>query len=114
MALGQAAGVAAALAIDHQVKVQRVDISKMQSALINQKSTLIYFKDVPYTDPAFPVVQFMGLKGYLPEWNARLHDAVDDETLKQWSALSGYRLEAQVGRSTRLEVLTNLFKQIKP
>lgn len=114
MALGQAAGVAAALAIDDQVKVQRVDISRMQSALINQKSTLIYFKDVPYTDPAFPVVQFMGLKGYLPEWNARLHDAVDDETLKQWSTLSGYRLEAQVGRSTRLEVLTNLFKQIKP
>ena len=44
MALGQAAGITASLAIDRKVAVQDVDMSILQDLLIDQKATLIYFR----------------------------------------------------------------------
>lgn len=112
MAIGQAAGIASALSIDEQVKVQHIDLARMQHELINQHATLIYYKDVDYKDPHFALVQRMGLAGYLPEWNARLSDPIDRETLLAWKRLSGLELkEAQVGKSSRLAVLERISKE---
>lgn len=114
MAIGQAAGIASALAIDEKVKVQNIDISDLQDNLVKQKATLIYYKDVEYKDPNFALVQFLGLRGYLPEWNARLNDPVDEETLAAWKKLSGLKLkEAKAGITSRLVLLENIYKQIK-
>lgn len=105
MALGQAAGVAASLAIDEGVKVQNVDIKKLQSTLIAGKATLVYFKDVSVNSPESDLLQKMALQGYLSGWEARCHDVADNETLSEWEALSGFRLKTMEGK-TRLEVLT--------
>ena len=67
MAMGQAAGIASALSFDGKVKVQNIDLSRLQDKLIDQKATLMYFKDVDYMSPHFRMVQYLGLRGYLPE-----------------------------------------------
>ena len=114
MALGQAAGIAASLAIDEKLKVQNVPQDKMQDFLVQQKATLMYYKDVLYTDLNFTMVQYLGLRGYLPEWIARLNDPVDQETLTQWRQLSRLPLvNAEAGKSTRLSVLEDLYHQLK-
>jgi hypothetical protein len=68
MALGQAAGIAASLAIDKQMKVRNIAVEDLQSILIDQQATLIYFQDVKPGSPEFKVIQTMALRGYLPAW----------------------------------------------
>ena len=57
MALGQAAGTAAALAIDEGTTVQRVDIPTLQNELLKQGATLVYMKGHSPSDPDFIKIQ---------------------------------------------------------
>ncbi|MBT1711376.1 FAD-dependent oxidoreductase [Fulvivirgaceae bacterium PWU5] len=109
MAIGQAAGVAAALAIDRQVKVRHVPIEELQKTLIMQHATLVYFQDVKPADADFAMVQTLGLQGYLPEWKARLSDVADGETVALWEKASGKKLTFTPGQTTRREVLQQLY-----
>ena len=59
MAMGQAAGIASALSIDGKVKVHNIDLSRLQDKLVDQKATLMYFKDVDNTSPHFRMVQYL-------------------------------------------------------
>ena len=114
MAMGQAAGIASALSIDEKVKVQNIDLSRLQDKLVDQKATLMYFKDVDYTSPHFRMIQYLGLRGYLPEWNARLQDPVDAATLAAWKKLSGTNLSGiEAGKTTRLAALEMIYQKIK-
>ena len=114
MALGQAAGIASALAIDKQLKMKNVSVGELQEELLNQNATLIYFKDMEYTNPEFKMVQKFGLKGYLPEWEARLQDYIDKETLSKWKRLSDLKLEeVEVDKTTRLEALRIIYQSWK-
>ena len=114
MAMGQAAGIASALAIDEKVKVQNVDIEQLQSALLDQKATLMYFKDVKYDSPYFRLVQYFGLHGYLPDWEARLQEPIDAQTFNEWKKRSGADLTGlKSGESTRIAVLERIYRQIK-
>lgn len=70
MALGQAAGTAASLAIDSRRSVQNIDIQELQTRLIAQKATLVYFRDITPEDPCFPEAQRMALSGEKTGWNA--------------------------------------------
>ncbi len=110
MAIGQAAGIASAIAIDDQVKMRNVCMQKLQGELLTQKATLVYFRDMDYNHPDFALTQQAGLKGFLPEWNARLDDAVDAATLVDWGRLSKTDLSRFVaGQATRKEVLLHIF-----
>ena len=114
MAMGQAAGIASALAIDEKVKVQNVDIERLQSVLLDQKATLMYFKDVKYDSPYFRLVQYFGLHGYLPDWEARLQEPIDAQTFNEWKKRSGADLtDLKAGESTRIAVLERIYRQIK-
>lgn len=70
MALGQAAGTAASLAIDSRRSVQNINIQELQTRLIAQKATLVYFRDITPDDPCFPEAQRMALSGEKTGWNA--------------------------------------------
>ena len=109
MALGQAAGIAAAMAIDEGWKVRNIPVGKLKEELIKQQATLIYYRDVKCTDADFALVQRMGLKGYLPGWEARLNDPVDLPTLSQWQRLSGQK-PSDIGTvgTTRRDVLQSI------
>jgi hypothetical protein len=111
MALGQAAGIASAIAIDGELKVRNVPLDQLQESLIAQKATLIYYRDVPYTDARFPLVQRMGLLGYLPGWEARPDEPVDSETLRLWQQLGKQELTGvEAGKTTRFEALQQIAK----
>jgi hypothetical protein len=113
MALGQAAGVAAALAIDQQMKVRNVNVLDMQKLLLDQNATLMYFKDVTPVDKNFKMVQHMGLQGYLPDWEARLNDPADQKTFEAWQKRSGKKLKFEAGKTTRGELLLEIAGGIK-
>ena len=110
MALGQAAGTAASLAIDAKVSVQDISINKLQQKLIAQNATLIYYKDVAVGDSDFPLAQKAGVHGYLPEWEAKLDEIPDAETLRVWSLRSGMKLPQN---QTKREVLKWIFETTK-
>ena len=54
MALGQAAGITASLAIDCRVSVRDIDTTMLQDLLIRQKATLVYYRDIKPEDANFP------------------------------------------------------------
>lgn len=114
MAIGQAAGISASIAIDDHVKIQNVCPDKLQEKLLDQKVTLIYFRDILYTDPNFRLVQYMGLRGYLPDWDAKLHAPIDNETLKVWQSLCKQPLlNVECGKTNRLDVLKQIYSLIR-
>lgn len=109
MALGQAAGVAASLAIDHRTPVASVPVDELQSRLVDAQATLMYYKDVPAGHPRFSLVQHMGLRGYLPGWEARLDAPLDPATAARWTELSGLRIDNPAGK-TRGDVLQAIYE----
>ena len=62
-ALGQAAGVAAALAIDNQQELKDVPVKQIQDELLKQRSILIFYTDLPADAPAFTAAQKLSLLG---------------------------------------------------
>jgi hypothetical protein len=63
--LGQAAGLAAHLAIDEKTPVAEVDVHALQRLLHDQKSATIYVSDVAPNAPDFAAVQWWGTQGGL-------------------------------------------------
>ena len=113
MAMGQAAGVASSVAIEEKVKVRNINIAMMQDVLLKQGTTLTYYKDVSLDDEDFLMVQYMGLRGFLPEWEAKLDEAIEEQTLSNWKRLSKLNIKIQPGISTRREILNELYAKMK-
>lgn len=111
MALGQAAGIAASIAIDSKLKLKNLDLNSLQNVLVDQKATLIYYKDSSPEDPNFKMVQYMGLRGYLPDWEAQLSGKMDVQTVKLWKALSGVQIKNDV-ELNRGQVLTQIYQAL--
>jgi len=63
MSLGQAAGYAASQAIKGDSSVQDVPVAAIQKLLIEDKSALTYFSDLPLDSPDFAAVQWWAAKG---------------------------------------------------
>ncbi|MDR2037034.1 MAG: FAD-dependent oxidoreductase [Bacteroidales bacterium] len=106
MALGQAAGIAASISIEEGTKMKNISMDQLQDKLIRQKATLIYYRDITVDSPDFEMVQFMGLRGYLPDWNANLESTIDAETVALWKSLSGKTVE---GDRRKKEILKELY-----
>lgn len=111
MAMGQAAGVAASLAITDKLKLKDIQIAKLQDILIDQKATLLYYKDVETNDPRFKMVQYMGLRGYLPDWNANLDLPVSAEMKSLWEKLYGKKIFWKQGSSCG-ELLLKIYTKL--
>jgi len=111
MALGQAAGIAASLSIEDGVAVRKIDVEKLQKELLKEKAVLIYYHDVPLTHPMFQVVQYFGLRGFLPDWNARLDEVVSAEDAAKWlAAAPGHSsVRYREGTTSRGEILRALY-----
>ena len=110
MAMGQAAGIAASICIDTQTKIRNVSIMLLQNKLIKQKATLFYCRDIHIGSPDFELVQHVGLKGYLPDWDAKLDEMVDTETANLWSALSKTKIDVGVSRRDALQKIYYLLQ----
>ena len=62
-ALGQAAGVAAALAIEHDLELGEIPVDQIQDELVKQGCVLFFYTDLPSDEPAFEAVQKLSLRG---------------------------------------------------
>jgi hypothetical protein len=65
MALGQAAGVAAALSLRAGQPVRDVSIDQLQRELLHQRARLVFYWDLPIEHPAFEAVQFLSVKEWI-------------------------------------------------
>lgn len=113
MALGQAAGVAASQQIDKKIPVQKLPAKAIQEELISQKAILIYYRDLKPEHPQFRAIQFAGLNGYLPAWEAKADEAVSAKELSDWTKRSGLSLSKRfsAGRHKKAEVLQYIYDQ---
>lgn len=116
MALGQAAGVAASLALRDAVQVRHVDTLTLQQALIHQGAVLVYFEDAAPGTEYYEPLQFFTLRGFLKasEWQAKLGMVVDGATAEKWITWAGTEgIEFyQPGKTTRGELLSELYWQV--
>ena len=100
MALGEAAGCAAALAIEERCDVRSVPVGRLQERLLDNGAVLVYLRDMQPGDPDFAAVQRLALRGFFPAWEAAPDRLLDEETARLWSRLSGLEIRPD-GRTTR-------------
>lgn len=65
MELGQAAGAAAALSVQHQVQPAQVDIRELQQVLLDAGCWLMPYMDTQPDNPFFQSIQHIGLSGVM-------------------------------------------------
>jgi hypothetical protein len=61
--LGQAAGVAAGLAIEADLDLCDVPVDRIQDELLNQRCVLFFYTDVPGDDQGFKAIQALSVRG---------------------------------------------------
>ncbi|MDA3963809.1 MAG: FAD-dependent oxidoreductase [Planctomycetota bacterium] len=108
MALGEAAGVAAALSVHGGAAPRSIPVERIQARLLERGAVLVYIKDCDPADPRTPAIQRAALAGLIPDWEARLDEPAEAEQVRCWSAAAGRPAPAHAGRS-RGEVLAKLF-----
>ena len=113
MALGQAAGAACSLSIDSGCKMKNISIEHLQDILLENGMTLIYFNDLNPDNVHFRMAQYLGIRGYLPDWNARLNEEIDQETLEFWRKKSGIQIKAEIDKTKRWETLKDIYDMLK-
>ena len=92
IALGQAAGVAAHLAITQQQAVQKLKPADIQKELLAQKATLIYFKDITPDTLGFNQFQRLALAGLITDWNADPEGQISTKDARDWAKALGGKL----------------------
>lgn len=116
MALGQAAGVAAAVALEDGVSVGEVPVGKLQRRLLDRRAVLIYFQDARPGDPHFAALQFFAVRGFYPasQWQAKLGAPVSSEWAEKWLGWAGVQRPGgyKQGKTTRGELLGALYREV--
>jgi hypothetical protein len=116
MALGQAAGTAAAQSIDSNKTPRQIDVTELQRQLLADGAVLMYFRDATAGMPNFEALQFFGLRGFLgDEWKAELAEPVSEETAAKWVEWSYVPKPAGYtpGKTTRGEFLAMLYRDVQ-
>jgi hypothetical protein len=85
MVLGQAAAVAAHLALVRHERIRDLRPELIQRMLLSQGQVLTYFEDMDASDPAHAALQYLGTKGFFEGYRANSKQALDDKTLKTWA-----------------------------
>jgi hypothetical protein len=99
MAMGQAAGVAAAQSVKGGTPVRKLDVGKIQVELVKQGAVLIYFRDLKEEHPNFAAIQYWGLRGLLPEWVAKADAKVTAEQAKAWAEAAKVTIDVKPAAS---------------
>jgi hypothetical protein len=136
-ALGQAAGIAAAMAARHSVPPRSIPLAELQRKLHARRAITIYTSDVLPGSPYFEAVQYFGTRGLfqhlvprkpyrspaslnLGQWSKAwpYHDvepqlAISPSLAKSWTALAGASCGSDPtagGKLTRGEFLNRLYR----
>ncbi len=112
MALGEAAGVAASLAVSLEIAPRCVPVDDLQRQLVEGGAMLIFFRDVSPDDPAFPALQYLGVRGAIPGWKAKLEEKVSPEEAQRWARVAGLEELPLATDATRREALASIWKAL--
>ncbi len=116
MALGEAAGTAAALSIRQDVPVRKVRIWTLQRELVGRGAMLIYFEDARPGDKHYEALQLLALRGAVEgeDWKARLGEPAPAELADKWASRLGVTVPAGfvAGKTTRGELLEGLLAAV--
>jgi hypothetical protein len=117
MALGEAAGTAAALAVERKLAVRKVPIDELQLRLLEKDAVLIYFEDVPLGATYAPAVQYLALRGVLPttEWKIKPTAAATAADVTAWARATNQPVPTAfvADKTTRAEAWQLLFAAIR-
>jgi hypothetical protein len=89
MALGQAAGTAASIAIARSTPVRQVNIEALQRRLIENGQVITFFRDIDTADPSHRAMQYFGTKGLFTSYLANPRGTLDRNTAAGWARLAG-------------------------
>jgi hypothetical protein len=70
MALGEASGIAAHLAIRRDIAVRRVPTAALQRLLVERSGVITFYSDLPFEHPRFAPFQWLGARGLNPGYKA--------------------------------------------
>lgn len=88
MAMGQAAGAAAHLALATRAEPRAVNPAELQRLLLTFDHVITYFSDIDRKHPAYAALQFFGARGFFREYLARADEPVDLPTARSWWKLA--------------------------
>ena len=89
MALGQAAGTAAHLAIAGATQPREVNVETLQRLLLKQGQVLTYFRDIDRASHAYAALQYFGTKGFFGDYYVRAREPIDRRVAAEWLLLAG-------------------------
>ncbi|WP_127588356.1 FAD-dependent oxidoreductase [Paenibacillus koleovorans] len=86
--LGEAAGIAAALCMIHDVSPAKLNIDLLQQTLIEKGLMLTFFNDVDMSHKTLwlSAIQYFGTKGFFPSFDANPEQPVTKSVAKEWVA----------------------------
>ena len=111
MAMGEAAGAAAHLALRDGRQPRAVDVDALQRLLVGRGQVLTYFKDIDHKHPAFAAMQYFGTKGFFPDYVARPDEPLDEATARRWFGLAGVTPRVVAQGTTRGEFCRQLYER---
>jgi hypothetical protein len=87
MQTGEAAGLAAALALKNKTTPAQLNSDQLVRALCERRSMVAFFNevDVSADEPWIAAVQYFGTKGFFHDYNARLTEQLKPATGKAWA-----------------------------
>ncbi len=93
MALGEASGIAAHLALTRRIPVRKVPVPVLQKILTERRGVITFYEDLNFDDPAFAAFQWLGArglnKGYAASPDARLSRSAAWESLSRILSIEG-------------------------
>ncbi len=92
MALGQAAGVAAHMAIARSVELEQLSTDALQMALVERGAVVTHYDDLPFAHPSFAALQFLGARGLNGDYQA----TPDLKLTRQWGWMKLKRILDQM------------------
>lgn len=84
MALGQAAATAAHLALRDRVAPRQVKVDALQHELLRAGQVLTFFRDINRSSPDYAALQFLGTRGFFPDYLARPAERLEPDTARDW------------------------------
>jgi len=96
------------------VNVQSVSVPRLQRMLLDNGAVLIHYRDIDPEHESFEALQYFGVRGFIPEWEANINQPVNKQEAEDWIRIAGVLepVSYTAGTTTRGELLKKLHESI--
>ena len=112
MHVAESAAWAIILAAREGVLPAELNVSRLQRHLVRHGVMISFFNDLDMArnETWLPAMQFLGTKGFFPDYDARPFLPLDDETARRWTGLGA---GLSVKRGLRAEACASIFAEME-